>query len=370
MGVLHFLLALLILAFMIFIHELGHYTAGRLLGFTILDFSIGFGPALFKFKKKDITYALRAIPLGGACRFYGEDEEPEVMEKVAKDAVPFNSQKPIKRLIVIFAGPLMNILLAFLLAFVMMLCFGERRTVMYDTGDYAITINEVVKDGAAEKSGIMEGDVILAVNGIDISGEPHEFGKKADIISKCIDEAPAEGLTITVLRDNERREVFVSDIYNAAQGKNVIGITMGYTEYFVPYGFFRSFAEAGKFLVDIVKTTFSALANGFKNGFHEGDFSGVFGTVAITMKMASLGVYYVILITVLISMSLGIMNLLPVLPLDGGHLLFDFIELIFGKPVPRKIQNTLSMIGIVLLLALMVYATFGDIKGIFNGLYS
>ena len=177
-------------------------------------------------------------------------------------------------------------------------------------------------------------------------------------------------MVVTVLRKSEKIDIPVTGLYNESMQKNLLGITMGYSEVFVPYGFFRSFAEAGKFLVTIVKTTFEAIAGGFRNGFHEGDFSGVFGTVAITMKMASLGVYYVILIMILISMSLGIMNLLPVLPLDGGHLLFDFIELVVGKPVPRKIQNALSLIGIVLLLALMVYATVGDIKGIFNGTFS
>lgn len=363
MNILYFIIALLVLALMIFIHELGHYTAGRLLGFKILDFSIGFGPALFKFKKNDITYALRAIPLGGACRFYGEEDDPI-------DAVSFNSQKPWKRLIVIFAGPFMNFVLAYILAVVMMFSFGQTAYKTYDNGDIAVMINDLTADGAAQRAGIMAGDMLLKVNNSSIEDEPHDFEDKLNVVSDAISAAPSDGLTVTVKRGDERLEIFVSNIYNAEEGRNIIGIVMGGEQYFIPYGFFESFGEAGKTLIDIVKLTFEAIFNGLTKGFKDGDVSGIVGTVAITMKMASKGFYYLMFVMVLISMSLGIMNLLPILPMDGGHLLFDFIELVVGKPVPRKIQNVLSIIGIVLLIGLMVYATIGDIKGLANGLFN
>jgi regulator of sigma E protease len=122
--------------------------------------------------------------------------------------------------------------------------------------------------------------------------------------------------------------------------------------------------------VYIVKATFEALINGIRNGFNQGDVTGIVGTVAITMSMASRGFRYILLVMIIVSMSLGIMNLLPLLPLDGGHLLFDFIELIFRKPVPRKIQNALSVIGFGLLIALMIYATIGDIRGLIDGVFN
>ena len=147
--ILYVFVAILVLAIMIFIHELGHYTAGRLLGFKILDFSIGFGPAIFKFKKKDITYALRAVPLGGTCRFYGEDDEP-------MDAVAFNSQEVWKRIIVVFAGPLMNILFAYVLAVIMMFTYGYDDIRTYDNGAYAVTISGFSdNNGPAKKSGLL-----------------------------------------------------------------------------------------------------------------------------------------------------------------------------------------------------------------------
>ncbi|MBO4563375.1 MAG: site-2 protease family protein [Clostridia bacterium] len=363
MSILYFLIALLVLALMIFIHELGHYTAGRLLGFKILDFSIGFGPAIFQFKKKDINYALRAIPLGGACRFYGEEDDPI-------DAVSFNSQKAWKRLIVIFAGPFMNFVLAYVLSVLMLLCFGNRETVCYGNGDYAITVNSVVEGGPAQRSGVMPEDILLFVNGADIENAGSSFDEKTAAISKAIKEAPHEGITLTVLRGEDTIDVFVSDIYNEAENSNFLGITMGITEYCERCGLGASLKGGFGFMEKIVKTTFEAIANGFRNGFNQGDFSGPVATIAITMKMASMGGYYLLLIMILISMSLGIMNLLPILPMDGGHLLFDTIELIFGKPVPRSIQNTLSMIGFGLLILLMIYVTIGDVRGLFNGMFS
>ncbi|MBR6109197.1 MAG: site-2 protease family protein [Clostridia bacterium] len=369
MEVLYFLIALLVLAIMIFVHELGHYTAGRLLGFRILDFSLGFGPALFQFKKKGINYALRAIPLGGACRFYGEDDDPKELPG-GEDAIPFNSQKPWKRLIVVFAGPFMNFVLAYVLAVVMLVCFGDQKIVTYDNGDYGVVINGFAEESRAQDCGMELYDVIVSVDGHDVSDVPHTFDEKTEIISKAIDDASADGVSITVLREGELKELFVSNIYNEAKQKNVLGITMGLRQVDAPVGFFEAFGQAGEFLVYIVKATFEALINGIRNGFNQGDVTGIVGTVAITMSMASRGFRYILLVMIIVSMSLGIMNLLPLLPLDGGHLLFDFIELIFRKPVPRKIQNALSVIGFGLLIALMIYATIGDIRGLIDGVFN
>lgn len=368
MTVFYFLIAVLVIAALIAIHELGHYTAGRLLGFKILDYSIGFGPAIFKIKKKDITYALRAIPLGGSCRFYGETEL-EDGEAVDPEAIPFNSQKTWKRLIVYFAGPLMNILLAYLLSVLMMVCFGDQKIRTYPNGAYAVSIVDIRENSPADIAGLEKGDLIAAVNGRDITDTSLSFQDRTDIISKAIDSYKEGVFGITVIRGEEELELTATGLYNENEGKNLLGVTMGAEEYFQPERFFPAWKRGAEFVVSIVRDTFKALAGGIKNGFNEGELTGIVGTFAITVKMAEKGVYYVLLIAVLLSMSLGIMNLLPILPLDGGHLLFDFIELIIGKPVPRKIQNILSVIGFLLLIALMIYVTVGDVKGLINGLF-
>lgn len=368
MSLLYFLIAVLVIAVLIAIHELGHFTAGRLLGFKILDYSIGFGPAIFKFKKKDITYALRAIPLGGSCRFYGETEQEEG-ETVEPGAIPFNEQKPWKRLIVIFAGPFMNFLLAYVLAVLMLVCCGEQRTRDYSNGDLAVAVIEVSEGSAAERAGVQPGDIIMSVNGKDLSNEQLTFEERTNKISKEIQDYKEGDLILTVERDGALIDLAANGLYNEKEGKNLLGISMGYMTRFERLHFFPALKRGASFLVDIVKTTFEALANGFRKGFNEGELTGIVGTFVITMKMAERGLYYVLLIPVLLSMSLGIMNLLPILPLDGGHLLFDFIELVFRKPVPRKIQNALSAVGFILLIGLMIYVTIGDIRGIAHGIF-
>ena len=264
MEILYFLIAVLVLALMIFVHELGHYTAGRLLGFKILDFSIGFGPAIFKIRKNDIDYALRAIPLGGACRFYGEEDDPQ-------DAVSFNAQKPWKRLIVIFAGPFMNFVLAYVLAVVMLLCFGEREAVKYPNGDYAIVINAVGKDSPAERSGLAAEDIILSVGGVDITGEPHEYKEKTKAVSEAITAAASDGVSVSVDRDGVELTIFVSDIYNASEGRNFLGITMSPGEVFVRKNLGQALTGGFGFVITIVKTTFSAL----RCAHHEDGFYGI-----------------------------------------------------------------------------------------------
>lgn len=359
LNILYVIIALLVLAVMITIHELGHYTAGRLLGFKILDFSVGFGPAIFQFKKKDINYAVRAIPLGGACRFYGEDDEP-------MDAVAFNSQKVWKRIIVVLAGPFMNIIFAYILAVIMMFSFGYDNYVAYDDGTPAVTISGFTSESSrAAQCGVEIHDVIMAIDGVDVGGSEGDFSAKADLCSELILNAPAEGVSMTVKRGDELVDLFISDIYNEAEQRNLLGVYMDGRV--TPYSFGESFGKGAQFLGFIVKTTFKAIGGWFTDGIHQGDVSGVVGTVAITAKMASYGFENLLLVTVLISLSLGIFNLLPIPALDGGRLVFLLIELIIGKPVPRKVEATIHMVGLFLLLGLMVLVTIFDILGLVRG---
>ena len=155
--VLYVLLAFLLLSVLIVLHELGHYLVGKWLGFTIVEFSIGLGPKIFGKKGKETEFTLRALPIGGSCRFYGEDQE-------VKDGRCFNAQKAWKRLLVVAAGPIVNILFAVLLAFVLLLAFGTTTA-----GEETITrIAEVEAGSAAEKAELEVGDVLLSLNGTEI----------------------------------------------------------------------------------------------------------------------------------------------------------------------------------------------------------
>lgn len=354
MIIIYILLTILAIALMIFLHELGHYTAGRLLGFKILDFSIGFGPAIFQFKKNDINYALRAIPLGGACRFYGEDDEP-------MDAVAFNAQKVWKRIIVVFAGPFMNLVLAYIISLIMIFAFGVQKSTP--------VITEFSGENTrAELCGVEAGDLIIAVNGVDVTAEEIDLENSLDRCSNQIQNASADGLTLTVKRGDEIKDIYVSDIYSAEEGRNLLGIKMSLELSKADHGFFDSFGAAFAYLKNTTVLTFKTVGGWIAGSVKESPFNGVVGATAVTAKAATLGGFkYLLLSAAMISLSIGLFNLLPIPALDGGRLVFLLIELIFRKPVPRKVEGYVHMVGLALLLGLIVLITYKDIKGLING---
>ena len=211
----------------------------------------------------------------------------------------------------------------------------------------------------------MTNDVITAIDGVDVTDPSLDFEARTELCSELISNASPEGVKLSVIRGRDELDVFVKDIYNEQEQRNLLGIYMGGR--IVPYGFFESFGKGFDFMVFIINTTFSAIGGWFTNGIHQGDVSGVVGTVAITAKMASIGFNNLLLVIVLISLSLGLFNLLPFPALDGGRLVFLLIELIFRKPVPRKVEGAIHMVGLLLLFGLMIIVTFFDIKGLLSG---
>ena len=214
MTIVYILLAILILELLIFLHELGHFTAGKLLGFRILGFSLGFGPALFKFKKGETEYSLRAFPVGGLCQFDGEDEEA-----LENDPRRFNAQPVWKRFIVILAGPFMNILTAFLIAFVFYLCKPMPVYAVDPVTHYEVPIVASVKENSpAEKAGLKNGDVIIAING----QYPTETAD-TDIYSSvsALIGVAGNDFVMTVERSGAQLDLAVSDAFNSTENRTV-----------------------------------------------------------------------------------------------------------------------------------------------------
>ena len=181
--------ALLLLSVLVMIHELGHYTAGRLLGFTILEYAVGMGPKLLGFKKNGIEYNLRALPLGGMCRFYGEDDG------VAEERC-FNAQKAWKRFIVILAGPLMNFVLAFLIAIALLLGWGV-------ADESKVVIQSVNDSSPAQVAGLLPGDTFVSVDGKTVVG--------FDGLTAAVTAADRDHMEVTVLRE-DREETFRANV--------------------------------------------------------------------------------------------------------------------------------------------------------------
>ncbi len=358
MTFLYIILAILVLEVLIFVHELGHFTAGKLLGFRILGFSLGFGPALFKFKRGETEYALRAIPFGGACQFDGEDEEGE------NDPRRFNANPVWKRLIVIFAGPFMNILTAYILAFIIALAIPVPvASVNEATGQYVPIVQTVDENSAASRAGLLSGDVIAAIDGVE--PQPDESGDLLAGISEAIGSDADGEFVITVIRGGEILDIPVTGAYDQSYRRTKLGITMSYQiERYEHYGFFESFKVAGEELVMIVRLTGEGIGNMFKNGIHRGDVSGVVGTVGIMVDFARQDMSYILQIACILSLSLGLFNLIPFPALDGGRILFLIIEAIIGRPLNRKVEAIVNGVGLALLFGLMIVVTVFDIMGL------
>ncbi|MBR0156131.1 MAG: site-2 protease family protein [Clostridia bacterium] len=357
MTFVYIILAILVLELLIFVHELGHFTAGKLLGFRILGFSLGFGPALFKFKRGETEYALRAIPFGGACQFDGEDEEGK------DDPRRFNSNPVWKRLIVIFAGPFMNILTAYILAFIIALTIPVAVPAVNESNGQLVPIVHSVNSGsAAERAGILPGDVIIAIDGTEPQADAS--GDVLNGVTEAIQRTDGD-LTVTVGRDGKIIEIPVTGAYDQSYRRTILGITMNYKiERYEHYGFFESFGVAGDELITIVRLTGQGIGNMFKNGIHRGDVSGVVGTVGIMVDFAREDLSYILQIACILSLSLGLFNLIPFPALDGGRILFLIIEAIIGRPLNRKVEAIVNGIGFALLFGLMIVVTVSDVIGL------
>lgn len=324
------------------VHELGHYAAGRLLGFGILEYAIGMGPVVLKKVKNGIQYSLRALPLGGLCRFYGEDGE---LPPGGGDRIPFNRQKLWKRAVVVAAGPLMNILLAVALAAVTLGVFGD---IVAQVQDFTYG------NSAAERAGVQKGDILYAVEGERLLSYSEAV--------PAIRAASGEELEITVLRAGKKVDLTLHDVYNAEAGYNQIGVNIGAARR--SYGALEAVGDSFGYVWAIVREMFQALGRMFTTGVQEGDLMGPVGTISIMSEFVRYGWETMLRLAVLISVNLGILNILPVPGLDGGRLAFMAVEGVRGKPVPPEKEGMVHFVGLVLLFGLVILLTVQDVRGL------
>ena len=380
---LYVLLAIVVLLFMVMVHELGHYIAGKILKFKITEFSIGFGKAIFSHtsKKTGEKFSLRIFPLGGYCSFYGEeddgtaeklDDDKNIVDVKQNDGLPFNSQKPWKRIIVFLAGVTMNFITAILFSWILLCAVG------YDVPqiiDYSSTIN-VDENG---QSIFQKGDVITHINGEKID---FAFGVNFNTAISNQKESAKEFyesenyaggdyvFDMTVRRDGESivlenvkiiQEVVTETDSDTGEVKTSYVYLMGLesTEDKVctqayKYGFFeglgRSFSMAFGFAWVVLKSLWMLIT--FQIPITE--MGGTITTIATMAEYTAINPANLLIFIPLISANLAIFNLLPFPALDGAHVLFTVIEWIRGKPINRKVENTIHFVGICILFAFVV----------------
>jgi len=339
---------------LIILHEAGHFFAAKATGMRVERFFLFFGPTIWSFKRGETEYGIKSIPLGGYVKITGMNPEEELPPEVEPRA--YYRQPVWKRIVVIGAGPAVNIALAFLILFV--LAFGVNKPNR--------TVERVLPDTPAAGK-LKAGDAIVAVDGRRYPGKEGEgllesfrdriathrcAGKQVD---GCAAAAPA---LLTVRRDGGLREIVVRPEYDAAAERPLVGF--GYGVEPAELGV----AGSANWAVDKMWLVTSHTATVFVRLFEEDkrkEVSGVVGVSAVANETISVSTQQSFLLLALVSLSLGLINLFPFLPLDGGHIFWAVVEKIRGRPVPLRTMERAGALGFVLVIMLFFLGLSNDI---------
>jgi len=352
-------LAILLLAILVVIHELGHFLAARLVKIDVLEFSVGMGPKIWGCtgKKHGTAFSLRAIPLGGFCAFYGEDDTKGITKD---DPRAFPNQNVWKRLFVILMGPMMNFVLAFVVATVFYWISGVATVTGVDP-----YLNEVKAAGPAYSAGLQAGDVVTEVNGKNMLDGTMET--LLQTISNWKEgDAP---LTMTIRRGEETFTRELTPVWDETEKKMRIGVIIGgvYRTEVQPVSFGEGIACSWRLCVNASGAILRALKNLVTTGEGLEDTSGPVGIVSMVSTQVEEGGFSAFVqLLVLISINLGLMNLLPIPGLDGSRLIFCLVEVIRRKPVPPEKEAMVHLVGMVFLFGVMIFFTFKDIMRLFG----
>lgn len=342
----------LIIFFVVVIsHEFGHFIVAKKNGIRVVEFFVGMGPSLFSFTRGETKYSLKLFPIGGACMFEGEDglatEKGEISERAFPNAPVW------ARFATIFAGPLFNFLTAYVMAVIIVWACGVTTT----------EVHAVNEGSSAEEAGLEAGDVITKINGkgVHLSGE-------ITLISQL--NTKGEALEITYERDGQKHTTVINPSYDEADGRYYMGIAVG--EH-LDCNVGQTFGYAFHTMKFFAEATFKSFGLLFTGQLSRNDVAGPVGLVKMVDDVYDAvkpyGIWEVVLnminIALLLSVNLGIVNLLPVPALDGGRLVFLLIEAVRGKPIPPEKEGLVHFAGMMALLVLMVVVLFNDITKFF-----
>ena len=344
---------ILIFTVVVVSHEFGHYILAKKNGIKVVEFSIGMGPALFKYTKGDTQYALRILPIGGACLFEGEDGLNKGDDSKESSTGSFQSASVLARMSTVFAGPFFNLILGFLLSLIVVWFSGSDKPVV--TG---------ISEGLpAQEAGLEVGDEIISID-----GERVHLYREITLISYL---NSGETIEIEYKRDDEKNTIMVTPFYDEEADRYFIGILGGgeYVDCKSLNVFQYSYYEVRYWLKYTVKSLFMLVQGKVSSD----DVSGPVGMVQVIDQTIEVATPYglpTVLLTlmnfaILLSVNLAVLNLLPIPALDGGRLLFLFIEIIRGKPIPPEKEGIVHFIGFAALMILMVVVLFNDISKLF-----
>lgn len=349
------LLFLVIFGTIVIAHELGHFLLAKAGGIRVNEFFIGMGPTILHYTKGETKYSLKLFPIGGACVFEGEDgiyKDGEEQKEAVEGAFP--SASVWTRISTVAAGPLFNFLLAFVFALIVVGAGGSDRPV----------VGALMEGYPAEAAGLQQGDIITRIN-----GERVRLYREVSLISLLNAGEPME---IQYERNGEKNTVLLTPQYDETTGRYFIGL-QGAGEYvdcrsanIIPYSIYE--------VRYWFKYTFKSLGMIVKGKVTKDDISGPVGVAQIIGDNYDVakeyGVTSVVLtmmnIAILLSVNLGVVNLLPLPALDGGRLVFLFVEAVRGRPIPPEKEGMIHFAGFVALIILMVLVMFNDVMRLFS----
>lgn len=330
--------AVFVFGVLVTVHEFGHFITAKLTGMKVEEFAIGFGPTIYQTKDGDTLYSLRAIPLGGYNKIAGMDPDDPVTEE------GFNSKSIPARMLVILAGALMNFILPIILFSGIFMVSGMEKPI-----DQPV-LGKVVFEMAADKAGLAVGDRILTINGEQV----HTWN---DVVGKLRSNGAKE-VMLTAERDGVINSYQMMPEYDKELGRALIGISPQFEK--IQPGFFEAIKMSFDYTAYIIMSMLDGLQK-IISGNAAADVAGPIGVAKMAGNIAEQGVLPLMNFVAFLSINLGVINLLPLPALDGGHFVLLLLEGLRGKPLGSKAMNNIQMIGISLILALTVFSTFKDI---------
>jgi regulator of sigma E protease len=341
---------MIVLGVLIFFHEFGHFLLAKLFSVKVLKFSLGFGPKLIGKKIGETEYLISAFPLGGYVKMFGENDDEEIAPEDAHRS--FSSQPVLNRIAIAAAGPIFNLLLAFLL-------FSG----IYIVAGFPIItaeVGQVRPDSPADRAGILKGDIIEYIEGKKIN--------KWNDIKKFVERSPDKGLNMVIKRGDERistivfpEEEIVKNIFGEEIKSALIGIVTSGNIKNLKLTPFQAISEGGKKTWEVIRLTILVIVKLFQGVVPLKTVGGPIMIGQLAAEIARENLSYLLPFMAVISINLAILNLLPVPVLDGGMILFFLIEMAIRKPISIKKREMAQKIGFFLLILLMVVIFYNDL---------
>ena len=347
--------AIVLLGVIIFVHELGHFLFAKLMGVRVVKFSLGFGPKLIGKQLGDTEYRISAIPLGGYVKMLGETPGEELSD--AEKPFAYNVQAVWKRFVIVFSGPLFNILCAVVIFFFV---FVIGLPVLMPE------IGEVMQDTPAEKAGLMTNDRIVRIDATPIT--------KWEEMTEMIHENPGKTLTLEIQRDSrilsipivpERKTV--PDIFGESREIGLIGIKPSGSTFIERSTVLEAVTDSIVRTGEMCVLTVVSIVKLIQRVIPMDTVGGPILIVQLAGEQASRGVMNFFIFMAIININLGVLNLLPIPILDGGHLMFLGIEAIRKKPLNERVLAVSQRIGLALLLTLLAVVLYNDVMRLITG---